>query len=361
MNLSKRNGALRVVHGNSNPQLAEEICACLRIPVTASHVGTFANGETCLKVLESIRGDDVFVVQPTCSNGTCNVNQAVMELLLMIHTLKLSSARRVIAVVPHYGYARQDRKHVGRVPISASAVAKMVTELGVNGVLTMDLHCGQIQGFFHGCPVADLNATTEFSDYIKQKGLDTDKLVVVAPDAGAVTRARRMGDRIRASRIATILKRRVVANQVESMQLVGEVDGCVCVIVDDMIDTAGTLCKAAELLKEHGAKQVLAYATHGIFTDPACERITKCDALAEVVVTNTIPQEQSTAKCAKIKVISIARLLANAILRLHSEESLEKVELITKQPLYQDLQPLESLVEDDQWPQVQEADPDVML
>ncbi|CCW69960.1 unnamed protein product [Phytomonas sp. Hart1] len=358
MDHSKRNGFLRVVHGNSNPQLAEEICSWLRIPVTVSQVGTFANGETSLKVLESIRGDDVFVVQPTCSNGSCNVNQAVMELLLMIHTLKLSSARRVIAVVPHYGYARQDRKHTGRVPISASAVAKMITELGVNGVVTMDLHCPQIQGFFHGCPVADLNATTEFSTFIKQKGLDTDKLVVIAPDAGAVTRARRMGDRIGASRIATILKRRVVSNQVESMQLVGEVDGCVCIIVDDMIDTAGTLCKAAELLKEYGAKQVLAFATHGIFTDPACERITKCDALTKVVVTNTIPQKESTAKCAKIKVISIGRLLANAILRLHSEVSLEKVEMITMQMSNPDLQPLELLVEEDQWPQTQEADPD---
>lgn len=345
-----RNGALRVVNGNSNPKLAEDICRYLEIPVTASRVGAFANGETFVKVLESIRGDDVFVVQPTCGNGSCNVNQAVMELLLMIHTLNLSSARRVIAVIPHYGYARQDRKHTGRVPISASAVARMITEVGVNGVVTMDLHCGQIQGFFHGCPVADLNASSEFAEYAKRKNFDTSNLVVVAPDAGAVTRARRMGDRIGASRIVTILKRRVEANQVESMQLVGEVEGCVCVIVDDMIDTAGTLCKAAEVLKEYGATEVHAWATHGIFTDPACERLTKCDALVEVVVTDSIPQERATENCAKIKVISVAKLLADAIKRLHSEVSLETVGTIaTVVQRDETLQPLESLVEDDDW------------
>ncbi|CAG9584092.1 putative phosphoribosylpyrophosphate synthetase [Leishmania major strain Friedlin] len=349
---NSRNGSLRVVHGNANPKLAEDVCRYLNIPVTASRVGSFANGETIVKILESIRGDDIFVIQPTCSNSAgTNVNQAVMELLLIIHTLKLSSARRVIAVIPHYGYARQDRKHTGRVPISASAVARMVTEMGVNGVVTMDLHCGQIQGFFHGCPVADLSPSSEFAEYVKQKNFTPNNLVVVAPDAGAVNRARRMCDRIGASRIVTILKRRVVANQVDSMQLVGEVDECVCIIVDDMIDTAGTLCKAAEVLKEYGAKEVHAYATHGIFTDPACERLTQCDALVEVVVTDSIPQEESCQKCKKIKVISIAKLLADAIYRMHSEESLETV----GQPEHfmpkheDDLQVLESLVEEDEW------------
>lgn len=348
-----QHGLLRVLHGNANPQLAEDICRCLNIPVTASRVGAFANGETNVKILESIRGDDVFIIQPTCGNGKngTNVNQAVMELLLIIHTLRLSSARRVIAVIPHYGYARQDRKHIGRVPISASAVAKMITEMGVNGVVTMDLHCGQIQGFFHGCPVADISPASEFAEYVRSKKFDLKNLVVVAPDAGAVTRARRMGDRIGASRIVTILKRRVVANQVDSMQLVGEVDGCVCIIVDDMIDTAGTLCKAAEVLKEYGAKEVHAYATHGIFTDPACERITQCGALVEVVVTDSIPQQQSREKCTKIKIISVAKLLADAIYRMHSEESLETVGQV---PLFapkrdEALQPLESLVEDDDW------------
>lgn len=352
-NAQRRNGSMRVIHGNSNPTLAQDICRYLGIPVTESKVGAFANGETFVKVLESIRGDDVFLVQPTCNNGDCNVNQAVMELLMMIHTLKLSSARRVIAVIPHYGYARQDRKHTGRVPISASAVARMITEVGVSGVVTMDLHCGQIQGFFHGCPVADLNSTSEFAEYAATKKFDLSNLVIVAPDAGAVTRARRMGDRMGASRIVTILKRRVVANQIESMQLVGEVDGCVCIIVDDMIDTAGTLCKAAEVLKEYGAKEVHAYATHGIFTDPACDRLTQCDALKEIVVTDSIPQEECVKRCSKIKVISVAKLLADAIQRMHSEESLETVGTLPHHvpKRDEDLQPLESLVEEeDDWP-----------
>lgn len=320
--------ALRVISGNANPKLAEDVCRCLGIEQTPSKVGAFANGESNVKVLSSIRGDDIFVIQPTCSNPSngCHVNQAVMELLLMIHTLKLSSARRVIAVIPHYGYARQDRKMTSRVPISASAVARMITEVGVSGVVTMDLHCSQIEGFFHGCPVVDLKATTEFAEYARQHiRYDLGQVVVVAPDAGAVNRARKLADCIGAYRIVTILKRRVEANQVESMQLVGEVCGCLCVIIDDMIDTAGTLCKAAEVLQQYGAVSVHAWATHGIFTDPACQRISDCAALEEVVVTDSIPQENTVAKCSKIKVISLANLLADAIRRLHNDLSMETV------------------------------------
>ncbi|EAN78338.1 phosphoribosylpyrophosphate synthetase, putative [Trypanosoma equiperdum] len=350
-NLSaNRNGNLRVVHGRSNPKLAEGICKALGIPITGCRVGAFANGEINLQVVESIRGDDMFIIQPTCGNGNINVNQAVMELLLMIHTLKLSSARRVIAVIPHYGYARQDRKQSARVPISASAVARMITELGVNGVVTMDLHCGPIQGFFHGCPVADLSATSEFAAYGKSKMFDTKELAIVAPDAGAVNRARRMGDRLGARRIVTILKRRVEANEVDSMQLVGEVKGCTCIIVDDMIDTAGTLCKAAQVLKEHGAKEVHAWATHGILTDPACERINDCPALVEVVVTDSLPQDESLQKCSKLKIISIAKLLAEAIQRIHCEESLERVgDMSAPTPHDQDLISVDALVEDSDW------------
>ncbi|EKG04214.1 phosphoribosylpyrophosphate synthetase, putative [Trypanosoma cruzi] len=350
--VTNRNGNLRVVNGNSNPKLAEGVCQALRIPVTSCRVGAFANGEINVKILESIRGDDVFVVQPTCGNAVINVNQAVMELLLIIHTLKLSSARRVFAVIPHYGYARQDRKHTSRVPISASAVARMITELGVNGVVTMDLHCGQIQGFFHGCPVADLSATSEFAEYAKKKTFNLNNLVIVAPDAGAVNRARRMGDRLGASRIVTILKRRVEANHVDSMQLVGEVDGCDCIIVDDMIDTGGTLCKAAEVLRENGAKEVHAWATHGILTDPACDRITACEALVEVVVTDSLPQVESVKKCSKIKIISIAKLLAEAIYRIHSEQSIENVgEIPVPQHHNEDLISVDALVEEGDWPQ----------
>ncbi|KAG8348758.1 putative phosphoribosylpyrophosphate synthetase [Trypanosoma vivax] len=339
---ANRNGRLRVVCGRSNPELAQGICDALRIPKTECRVGAFANGEINIKITQSIRGDDMFIVQPTCGNGSINVNQAVMELLLIIHTLKLSSARRVIAVIPHYGYARQDRKQTSRVPISASAVARMITELGADGVVTMDLHCGQIQGFFHGCPVADLSATSEFAQYGKSKSFATERLVVVAPDAGAVNRARRMGDRLGAHRIVTILKRRVEANKVDSMQLVGDVKGCTCIIVDDMIDTAGTLCKAAEVLKEYGAEEVHAWATHGILTDPACERINKCSALVEVVVTDTLPQVDSRRKCPKLRIISVAKLLAEAIQRIHTEASLA-------QQGDDDLISVDALVEDSDW------------
>lgn len=322
-----RAGALKVVTGNSNPALAEAVCNELKQKLCGSRVSRFANGEISIKITENVRGDDVFVFQPTCNNGTdLNVNQAVMELLLLIHTLKLASVRRVIAVIPHYGYARQDRKHASRVPISASAVAKMITEMGAAGVVTVDLHCAQIQGFFHACPVADLNPSIEFAEYAKSKNFeDMENVVVVAPDAGAVNRARTLGDKIGANRIVTILKRRVEANRVESMQLVGDVKGCTCVIVDDMIDTGGTLVKAAEVLKQHGAKEVHAWATHGILTDPACERISKCDALKEVVVTDSMPQDVNLSKCSKLKIISIAKLLAEAIYRLHNEESMEHV------------------------------------
>lgn len=348
---SNDNGNLRIVHGNSNPKLAEGICNALGIPPTKCRVELFANGEINVKILESIRGDDLFIIQPTCGNGVINVNQAVMELLLIIHTLKLSSAKRVIAVIPHYGYARQDRKHSARVPISASAVARMITELGVSGIVTMDLHCGQIQGFFHGCPVADLSATSEFARYAKTKAFDINNLAVVAPDAGAVNRARRMADCLGAGRIVTILKRRVEANQVDSMQLVGEVDGCTCIIVDDMIDTAGTLCKAAEVLTENGAKEVHAWTTHGIFTDPACERITSCKALVEVVVTDSLPQEESVKKCSKIRIISIAKLLAEAIYRIHAQESLEHLGdgQVTRHR-DEDLISVDALVEEEDWP-----------
>ena len=323
---SSRAGALRVITGNSNPALAEAVCAELGQKLCGSRVSRFANGEISIKVTDNVRGDDVFVFQPTCNNGDdLNVNQAVMELLLLIHTLKLASVRRVIAVIPHYGYARQDRKHASRVPISASAVAKMITEMGAAGVVTVDLHCAQIQGFFHACPVADLNPSTEFAEYARNKNFDIENVVVVAPDAGAVNRARALGDRIGANRIVTILKRRVVAGSVDSMQLVGEVKGCTCIIVDDMIDTGGTLVKAAEVLKQHGAKEVHAWATHGILTDPACQRISDCDALKEVVVTDSMPQGANVAKCSKIKIISIAKLLADAIYRLHHEASMENV------------------------------------
>jgi ribose-phosphate pyrophosphokinase len=344
-----------VIHGNSNPALAEAVAKALNCKVLPSKVGAFANGEVEIKIHENVRGEDVFIIQPTCSNGTVGVNTSVMELLLLIHTLRLSSARRITAVIPHYGYARQDRKTQSRVPISASAVAKMITELGVDGVVTVDLHCGQIQGFFHSCPVTDLNPAVEFANYAKTKHPDPKKVVVVAPDAGAVGRAQALAERIGASHIVTILKRRVEAGKVENMQLVGEVKGYVCVIADDMIDTAGTLVKAADVLRDHGAVEVHAYATHGILTDPACERITNCEALVEVVVTDSLPVENLVKRCPKLRVISLANLLAEAIQRIHTGESMEHVR--QQQPHFSVSQSIEQLQvavhddEDDHFPQ----------
>lgn len=328
--MAHERGALRIIHGSVSGDLAKSICECLGLESCPASVGTFANGEVSIKVNQSIRGDDVFIVQSTCSTDTCNVNRSVMELLLLVNTLKLASARRITAVIPHYGYARQDRKTESRVPISASAVAKMITEVGVDGVVTVDLHCGQIQGFFHRCPVADLMPSDEFANHGRlQFGSRMDNVVVVAPDAGAVTRARRPADKIGASRIVTILKRRVEAGKVEAMQLVGSVTGAICIIVDDMIDTAGTLCKAATELKSHGALEVHAYATHGILTDPACSRINDCEALVEVVVTDSLPQNKNLTKTKKLKVISLAPFLADAIRRIHNEESMEHVTHLT--------------------------------
>lgn len=323
-----RQPKIKVLYGNCNPKLARDVCSILGVEALPSKVGRFANGEIQIQLHELVRGEDCFIVQPTC-NGmgedgvSVNVNQSTMELLLLIHTLRLSSAKRITAVVPHFGYARQDRKTQSRVPISASAIAKMITCLGVDRVITVDLHCGQIQGFFENIPVFDISSAQPFAEYIFTKNFDPESLIIVAPDAGAVPRAKKLADAIKASRIVTILKRRLCANQVESMQLVGDVTGGVCIIVDDMIDTAGTLCKAASVLVEWGAKEVHAYATHGIFTDPASTRLNECSALVEIVVTDTIVQTRMAEKIPKLKVLSAAPAVAEAIRRIHTEESFD--------------------------------------
>jgi ribose-phosphate pyrophosphokinase len=321
-------GRLKIITGNSNKELARSIADSLGIPVCDTLVDRFANGEVNIKVFENVRGEDVFIIQPTCGNAEegIDVNTSIMELLLLINTLRLASARRITAVIPHYGYARQDRKLKSRVPISASAVARMIMTVAADAIVTVDLHCGQIQGFFHQVPLIDLNPATAFMEYANGKNFDVSKLVVVAPDAGAVTRARKLADKLKAKTIVTILKRRAKAGVVEEMQLVGEVTGCVCIIVDDMIDTGGTLCKAAELLAANGATEVHAYATHGIFTHPAADVITACKPLVEVVVTDSLPQAAALRKMgAKLRVIPLAPLLAEAILRIHTEESMEQV------------------------------------
>lgn len=231
-----------------------------------------------------------------------DVNRNLMELLLLIQTLKLSSAKRITAVVPYYGYARQDRKTKPRVPISASAVAQLIECMGAHRVVTLDLHCGQIQGFFHNAPVDNLFAELEFVKYLRTRNYEKESLVIVSPDAGGVERARRIADRMGGVAIATILKRRAAANQIESMEIVGAIEGKICIIVDDIIDTAGTLVKAAQLLVEKGAKTVSACATHGVFSEPALSRISE-SILEEVCVTDSIPQEKNLERCKKLRVL----------------------------------------------------------
>jgi len=308
---------LRIISGTANKQLAQEIADRLRIQLEPSEIGQFADGELNIHIRNNVRGSDIYIVQPTCTD----VNKNLMELLLLIHTLKLSSAKRITAVVPYFGYARQDRKTKPRVPISASAVAQLIEKMGPSRLVTVDLHCGQIQGFFHDTPVDNLSAENQFYEYLNGKNFDKANLVIVSPDAGGVARARRVADMIHAFGVVTILKRRVAANVIDEMQLVGEVSGKICVIVDDMIDTAGTLTKAASLLKEQGATKVLCCATHGIFSGPAVERINASD-LEEVCVTDSIPQSENLAKCPKLRIISVVPLLAEAIVRLHHERSL---------------------------------------
>jgi len=244
-----------------------------------------------------------------------------MELLLLIHTLKLSSAKRITAVIPYYGYGRQDRKTKPRVPISASAVAQLIEAMGPSRVLTVDLHCGQIQGFFHDCPVDNLYAEGGFIDQILSMKIPKEELAIISPDAGGVARARRVADKVGAHSVVTILKRRVAANVIDSMQLVGDVNGKICFIFDDIIDTGSTLCKAAELLQQSGAKKVFACATHGLLSGNATEKINS-SVLEEVWVSDSIPQIEHLKQCPKLHVLSLVPLLSQAITRLHCEQSL---------------------------------------
>ncbi|RNF00894.1 putative phosphoribosylpyrophosphate synthetase [Trypanosoma rangeli] len=317
---------IRLISGTSNPALSESVAKFLNIPLCSTDISCFANGELNIKVIDDVRGDDCFVIQPTAGNEHTELNTAMMELLLLVHTLKLSSAKRITAIVPYFAYSRQDRKSEPRVPISASAVAQLIQCMGVDRVVTLDLHCGQIQGFFRNMPVDNLLMFPEFATYImRQPWFVKEKTVVVSPDAGGVERANVLADRIGASHIVTILKRRVEAGKVDSMQTVGNVDGYTCIIVDDMVDTAGTLCKACNLLKEMGAVHLVACASHGILTDPACERINNCSALSEVVVSDSIAQGVNSRKCSKLTVLTIAPLLGRSIDNLHREASLSSL------------------------------------
>ncbi|RRS00969.1 ribose-phosphate pyrophosphokinase [Aquabacterium soli] len=302
-----------VFTGNANPALAQEIASHLGLELGKAAVGRFSDGETTVEIQQNVRGREVFVVQSTCAP----TNDNLMELLVMVDALKRASAQRITAVIPYFGYARQDRRpRSTRVPISARVVADLLETVGVERVLTMDLHADQIQGFFR-IPVDNIYASPVLLSDLQSKRYDD--LVVVSPDVGGVVRARALAKQLGCD-LAIIDKRRPKANVSEVMHVIGEIDGRNCVIMDDMIDTAGTLVKAAEVLKERGAKSVYAYCTHAVFSGPAIERI-KASHLDEVVITNTIPLNGSAQDTTKIRQLSTAFLFAETIRRITDGDS----------------------------------------
>ncbi len=310
--------AIMVFSGNANPQLSTDIASYLDIPLGKASVGQFSDGETMVEIQENVRGRDVFVVQPTCEP----TNDTLMELLVMIDALRWSSVRRVTAVIPYFGYARQDRRpRSARVPITARLAAKMIGTAGTDRVLTMDLHADQIQGFFD-IPVDNVYASPILlGDIWRQK---YEELMVVSPDVGGVVRARALAKRLDDADLAIIDKRRPKANVAQIMNIIGDVRGRTCVLVDDLVDTAGTLCKAAAALKEHGAAQVVAYCTHAVLSGPAVTNI-EGSQLDELVVTSTIPLREDAVACSKIRQLSIAGLLAESIRRINNEESVSSL------------------------------------
>ena len=308
---------LMVFAGNANPHLAQEVVKRLNISLGRAVVGKFSDGEVMVEVMENVRGKDVFVLQSTCQP----TNDNLMELMVMVDALKRSSAARVSAAIPYFGYARQDRRpRSARVAISAKVVANMLTAAGISRVLTMDLHADQIQGFFD-VPVDNIYAAPVLlGDVWKQR---YENLIVVSPDVGGVVRARALAKRLE-SDLAIIDKRRPRANVSEVMNVIGEVKGRTCVIMDDMVDTAGTLCKAAEVLKAEGATKVVAYCTHAVLSGDAVKRIAASD-MDELVVTDTIPLREDARACKKIRSLSVAGLLAETILRIFTEDSVSSL------------------------------------
>lgn len=307
---------MKLFTGNSNRKLVEEIAGVLNMPVGDATVSSFSDGEILVQINENVRGSDVFIVQSTCTP----VNRNLMELLIMIDALKRASAGRITAVIPYYGYARQDRKAAPRVPISARLVADLLSAVGIHRVLTIDLHAGQIQGFFN-IPVDHLYAAPVLAQYVK-KNYSND-VVVVSPDAGGVERARAFAKRIDAS-LAIIDKRREGANVSQIMNVIGDVKGKDAILFDDMIDTAGTITHASLAIKENGAKRVVAACAHAVLSGPALDRINE-SALEEVIVTNTIPMDKNTEKCKKLTVLSVAELLGDAMQRIHEETSVSSL------------------------------------
>jgi ribose-phosphate pyrophosphokinase len=309
-------GELKVFSGSAHADLAREIAGFLGVSVGQARLRRFPDSEVSFQIDENIRGTDVFVVQPTCSP----VDQHLMEMLIMIDAFRRSSAARITAVVPYYGYARQDRKDKPRVPISAKLVANLVSAAGTNRVLTMDLHKAQIQAFFD-IPVDHLFAAPVIIDYLSR--LDQSNVTIVSPDAGGAERARAYAKRL-AAELAIIDKRRSDDGTAEVMNVIGDVEGRTCILQDDIIDTAGTITKGAAALKDNGAAQVFACAVHGVLSGPAIERIEK-SPIDKLIVTNTIPLSAAAAACSKIVVLSVARLLGQAIKSIHEETSVSSL------------------------------------
>ena len=309
---------IAVFTGSANPQLALDIARYLQVPLGRAHVGRFSDGEVTVEIMENVRGRDVFVLQPTSPPA----NDHIMELLVMVDACRRASAGRITAVIPYFGYARQDRSpRATRVSITAKVVANMLAGAGVHRLLTVDLHADQIQGFFD-IPVDNVYASPVLlGDVWRQK---YDNLVVVSPDVGGVVRARAIAKRLDDADLAIIDKRRPRANESEVMNIIGEVEGKSCVLVDDLVDTAGTLCHAAKALKDVGAKRVVAYITHPVLSGPAIERI-EASVLDELVVTDTIPLRDNARACGRIRQLSVAGLLAETMRRIRDEESVSSL------------------------------------
>jgi ribose-phosphate pyrophosphokinase len=307
---------LKIFTGNANPTLAKDICQKMNIPLGNAVVSRFSDGEINVQIIDNVRGMDVFVVQPTASP----VNRNLMELLIMVDALKRASAARITAVLPYYGYSRQDRKVQPRVPITSKLVADLITTAGANRVLTVDLHAGQIQGFFN-IPVDNLFAAPVLLDYLRSKKFN--KLTVISPDAGGVERARAFAKRLD-SALAIIDKRRDKPNVAQVMHIIGDVKGHDCLLLDDMVDTAGTLTEGATALKANGAGKIYAACTHAVLSGPAIKRINE-SVLDEVIATNTIALDSKQQECRKLTVLSVAPLLAEAITRIHEETSLSSL------------------------------------
>jgi len=308
---------IKIFTGSANRPLAEAIGRYIDVPLGQAEIGRFSDGEVQVEITENVRGGDVFVIQSICTPG----NDHLMELLLMLDAFKRASARRITAVVPYYGYARQDRKVAPRVPISAKLVADLITTAGASRVLTVDLHAGQIQGFFD-VPVDNVYATPVLLEYLRGR-IGRRDVTVISPDAGGVERARAFAKRLDAN-LAIIDKRRARPNEVAEMQIIGEVDGRVAVIVDDMVDTAGTLAAAAEAVRGAGAPLVLACATHPVLSGNAIPRLAQ-SSIDELIVTDTIPLRPEATKLAKLHVLSVAPLLGEAIRRTHEEASISSL------------------------------------